>query len=189
MNLKKLFPFLFSVMLVFSFSSSAHAEFFSISAGVPVAHEISNSDLEADGVSGYMAHFKLPIMIGMGLESYETKIDHSSSTVSDAKLATTMYDVFWLMPIPLINITIGAGLGTAELTCEVTDSGTTSKCSDYYEKGAVTQFWGQLGFYVFPLVDLHLSYHSVSGKLKGKDDEPDESLDGNLYAIGVSILF
>ena len=186
MLMKRVFPFVFSVMLVLSFNSSAQAEFFSVSAGVPVAHNLSNSDLDADGVSGYLVHFKLPIMLGLGLESYETKIDHTSDLVTDMKLKTTMYDIFWLLPIPIINITIGAGLGSAEMTCDVAPD---KDCGFYYDKGAVTQFWGQFGVPIFPFIDLHVSYHQISGDVKGKEGADDESVDSTLYAIGASIIF
>lgn len=188
MILKKIFPLLFSAMLIFSFGSSAQAEFFSISAGVPVVHNLSNADYDSDGVSGYLVHVKLPIMIGLGLESYETNIDHSASNVSDAKLKTTMYDLFWLTPIPIINFSIGAGLGSAELTCNVDDSADGS-CSDYYDKGSVSQLWAQLGIPIFPFIDLHVSYHKITGDIKGKGDVSDESVDGDLFAFGASIIF
>jgi len=178
-----------TVVCVFTFfSSAAHAEFFSVSAGIPVAHNLSNSDLDTDGVSGYLVHLKLPIMLGLGMESYETKIDHSSTAVADMKLNTTMYDVFWLTPIPVINLTIGAGIGTVKASCEVTGT-TPGKCSDYYDTGTVTQLWGQLGINVLPFIDLHVSYHQISGDLKGKNGTDDSSVDGNMYAVGASIIF
>lgn len=183
---KKLFPILISALLVLAFASSAQAEFFSISAGMPVSHSISNDDMKADGVSGYLVHVKLPIMLGLGLESYETKMDHDDSNVSDMKMTTTMYDIFWLTPIPIINFTIGAGLGTAEFACDVAGG---TKCDDYYETGAVTQLWGQLGINVLPFIDLHVSYHQISGEIKGKGSVSDASVDGTLYAVGASIIF
>ena len=185
---RKIFPFIVSVFMVLSFSSSAQAEFFSISAGVPVAHSLSNKELKTDGVSGYLVHFKLPIMIGLGMEAYETKIDYSatSTTVTDMKLTTNMYDIFWLTPIPIINFTIGAGAGTAELSCSITGG---AKCSDSYDKGTVTQLWGQLGFSPLPFIDLHASYHNVSGDLKGKAGNADYGVGGVVYAVGASIIF
>ncbi len=191
---RKIFPFIASAFMVLSFSSSAQAEFFSISAGMPVSHSFSNSELETDSVSGYLVHFKLPIMIGLGMEAYETKIDFSdtNAVVTDMKLSTTMYDIFWLTPIPIINFTIGAGAGTAELSCK---TGTSGSCSDSYDKGTVTQLWGQLGFSPISFIDLHVSYHSISGDLKGKGIDSngnpiaDYGVGGTLYAIGASIIF
>jgi hypothetical protein len=190
---RKIFPFIVSVFMVLSFSSSAQAEFFSVSAGIPVAHSFSNSSLDSDGVSGYLVHFKLPIMIGLGMEAYETKIDYVDPdpdvTIADMKLSTNMYDIFWLTPIPIINLTIGAGFGTAELSCDITATLGTSECSDNYEKGVVTQLWGQLGFNPIPLVDLHVSYHNISGEVKGKGSNKNYGVGGTLYAVGASIIF
>lgn len=190
MTNKRIFSILVSALLVFSFSGAAHAEFFSVGAGVPVSHSISNDDMDTDGVSGYMVHVKLPIMLGLGMENYETKIDHSDSTVSDMKLKTNMYDIFWLTPIPVINVTIGAGLGTVEAECDVSVVTTNdASCSDYYDKGTVTQFWGQLGMNVLPFIDVHVSYHQISGDLKGKNGTSDASVDGTLLAAGISFIF
>ncbi|MFH2131439.1 MAG: hypothetical protein ABIK68_13775 [bacterium] len=183
---RKIFPFLVAAFLSLSFSSSAQAEFFSISAGVPVSHNLSNSNLESDGVSGYLVHFKLPIMIGLGMESYETKIKYSDPSVSDMKLATNMVDIFWLTPIPVINVTLGAGAGTADLSCSVA-GGTT--CSNYYDKGTVTQLWAQLGISPIPFLDVHVSYHSVSGDVKGKGSNSDLNVGGTVIAVGASIIF
>ena len=185
---RKIFPFIISVFMVLFYSSSAQAEFFSVSAGVPVSHSFSNSDLDSDGVSGYLVHFKLPIMIGLGMEAYETKINYSDATVSDMKLATNMYDIFWLTPIPVINFTIGVGAGTAELSCTVINV-TVTQCSDYYEKGTATQFWAQLGFNPVPLIDFHVSYHNVSSGVKSRSDGSKFNVGGTVYAVGASIIF
>lgn len=183
---RKIFPLICSVLLIFSFSSPAKAEFFSISAGVPVAHSISNSNMETDGVNGFFAHFKLPIMIGLGIETYETGIDYDDPGVSDMSLKTNMYDIFWLTPVPVVNFTIGAGLGTVELECDVADG---SQCSDFLDKGGATQIWAQLGFNVLPLLDLHVSYHQISGTVGGKNGADDEKIDGTVYGVGASFIF
>ncbi|NQU64727.1 MAG: hypothetical protein HQ517_10675 [SAR324 cluster bacterium] len=176
---RKIFPFIVSVFMVLSFSSSAQAEFFSVSAGIPVSHTFSNSGIESDGVSGFLVHLKLPIMIGLGMESYETGI---KSTDSDTKLATNMYDIFWMTPIPVINFTIGAGFGTAEKTC-----GNGSDCG--FDKSPLTQVWGQLGFSPIPVIDVHMSYHKVSGDMKAKDGGGSVDVGGTVMAVGASIIF
>lgn len=183
---RKIFPFVVAVFMILSFASSAQAEFFSVSAGIPVSHSLENSDLESDGVSGFLVHFKLPIMIGLGMEAYNTDIKFADPDVTDMKLATNMYDIFWMAPIPVINITIGAGFGTVELSCSVLGG---TECSDYFEKGVVTQYWGQLGFSPLPLFDLHVSYHKTAGKVLGKDNSDDMEIDGTVMAVGASIIF
>ncbi len=196
---RKLFSIIFAGLLICTFNTSAFAELFSVSVGVPVMHTTStswetvNGDVETDGVSGAMAHVKFPIMIGLGLEVYETKLKSpDSSGMEDIKLNTQMIDVFYLTPIPIVNFTIGLGIGNVSLDCDV--SGGT-KCSDYWEAGGMGsayQWWGQLGFPIFPFLDIHLSYHSVNAKVKAKDDVTgieDEKFDGNVIGLGVAFVF
>lgn len=181
-------------LIACTFSTNAFAELFSVSAGIPVSHSITSkwsddSEIETDGVSGVMLHVKFPIMIGVGYESYATKIKSpSSSSFDDIELSTTMYDVFYLTPVPIVNFTIGVGIGSSTLECEDSSG---AKCSDNYEAGSIgssTQFWGQLGFPVFPMLDIHLSYHSVSAKVKGKEVD-DLTFNGNMIGLGAAFIF
>ena len=193
MNVKKLVSVIVTAIVISSFSSNAFAELFSVSAGVPISHSFSGEwssageKVESDGVSGYFFHVKFPIMIGVGLETYETKIKApTGANFDDMKLATSIYDVFYLLPIPVINITIGIGAGNVSLDCAVT-GGTT--CSDYFEDGTATQWWGQFGFPIFPFLDIHVSYYNVTVKVKGKDTNDDLSFDGTVMAVGAAFIF
>jgi len=105
-----LLPLILGFMLLFG--SPLKAELFSVSAGIPLSHDIKDENLESDGVSGFFFHVKFPILVGVGLENYETKIKDS-----DTKIGTTMYDIFYLLPIPVINLTVGLGAGQSELKC------------------------------------------------------------------------
>lgn len=191
---KKIFSMIAAGLLVCGFSSSASAELLSISAGLPVAHTFSSEwsggeSHESDGVSGAMVHVKLPIMIGIGYEAYETKIKGiDSSSPDNIVLNTTLYDIFWLTPIPIINFTIGAGFGSSELEC----SATGFKCSDGYEAGSLgqtTQYYLQLGVPIIPLFDIHASYHQVSATVPGKSGFDDETFEGNVIGLGVAFTF
>ena len=192
MNIKKLLSLAVAAFMILAFSTSAFAEFFSVSAGIPIQHTFtgkwsgSDETVEADSVSGYMLHVKFPIMIGVGLESYETSLKApSSSFPDDMKLTTTLYDLFYLLPIPVVNITVGIGVGNMTLDCTLT-GGT---CDDVYEAGAATQIWGQFGFPIFPFLDLHASYHNVSAKVKGKDNNDDLTFNGYVIALGAAFIF
>ena len=89
-------------------STSAFAELFSISAGAPFSHSFADTKVfESDGVSGFFIAGKLPIMVGVGIESYKTKLKNSTTT-----LATSMYDIFYQLPIPIVNLTLGLGTGS-----------------------------------------------------------------------------
>ena len=162
-----------SIML---FGNTLRAEFFSISAGVPLSHDIADENLSSDGVSGYFFHVKFPILVGVGLENYETKIKDSKT-----KIGTTMYDIFYLLPIPIINLTVGLGAGETELLC--------TTCSSSYDKGTATQFYTSLGIPFLGIMDAHLSYHSVNSTIKAKSGSDEYKTGGNVIGAGFSIGF
>ena len=148
-----LLPLILGFMLVFG--SPLKAELFSVSAGIPLSHDIKDENLDSDGVSGFFFHVKFPILVGVGLENYETKIKDL-----DTKIATTMYDIFYLLPIPVINLTVGLGAGQSELKC--------STCSSSYDVGTATQIYSSLGFPILGIMDAHLSYRIVNSSVKSK---------------------
>ena len=166
-----------SIML---FSNTLRAEFFSISAGVPLSHDIADENISSDGVSGYFFHVKFPILVGVGLENYETKIKEKIDN-SIAKIGTTMYDIFYLLPIPIINLTVGLGAGETELLC--------TNCSSNYDKGTATQFYTSLGIPLLGIMDAHLSYRSVNSTIKAKSGSDEYKTGGNVIGAGISIGF
>lgn len=57
----------------------------------------------SDGVSSSFVHAKLPLIpVGLGIESYKTKVKDSAPL----KIATMMVDIFYLLPVPIINLTL-----------------------------------------------------------------------------------
>ena len=167
-------PFLVASIMLFG--NTLRAEFFSISAGVPLSHDIADENISSDGVSGYFFHVKFPILVGVGLESYETKIKDSTT-----KIGTTMYDIFYLLPIPIINLTVGLGAGETELLC--------TTCSSKYDKGTATQFYTSLGIPFLGIMDAHLSYRSVNSTIKAKTESDEYKTGGNVIGAGISIGF
>ena len=167
-------PFLVASIMLFG--NTLRAEFFSISAGVPLSHDIADENISSDGVSGYFFHVKFPILVGVGLENYETKIKDSTT-----KIGTTMYDIFYLLPIPIINLTVGLGAGETELLC--------TNCSSNYDKGTATQFYTSLGIPLLGIMDAHLSYRSVNSTIKAKSGSDEYKTGGNVIGAGISIGF
>ena len=164
------------------FSTQAFA-LINLSVGVPFSHTFTKEDdggnkIETDGVSGTFIQIGIPILPGIGMDNYETKVKDS-----DTKIATTMYNLYYLLPIPVINLTFGVGVGNTEIKCET--------CSAIYEKGGATQFYASFGFPIIPLFDLHLSYRSVSSKVKGKgaNEGNDVDLGGNVMGLGIGFNF
>ncbi|MBU3915016.1 hypothetical protein KKA14_05715 [bacterium] len=186
---RKLFSFAVAAFVVFTFSTSAFAEFFSVSAGIPVSYAFTDTTVEADGMpSGAVVHVKFPIMVGVGYESYVAKIKNTTDA-TDTKMTTNMFDVFYLFPIPVINFTLGLGAGTATIDCSIIGGGGT--CADNFDPAQALQWWAQLGFPIFPFLDIHASYHSVTAiaKYNGSGSGEDADLSGTMMALGVSFIF
>jgi len=164
------------------YSTSAFAELFSVRAGVPFSHSFADTNVaESDGVGGVFLAAKLPIMVGVGIESYKTKLNNSTKT-----LATSMYDIFYQLPIPIVNLTLGLGMGSTELQC--------GSCSTF-DKGSATQWYTSVGIPIFPFFDAHLSLRRVSSKIKtnaaseGTPNGTEYDLGGTVAGIGIAFGF
>ena len=162
-------------------STSAFAELFSVSAGVPFSHSFADTKVESDGVSGFFLAAKLPIMVGVGIESYKTKLKNSTTI-----LATSMYDIFYQLPIPIVNLTLGLGMGSTELQC--------GSCSTF-DKGSATQWYTSVGIPFLPFFDVHLSLRRVSSKIKtnaasgGTPKGTEYDVGGTVAGIGIAFGF
>ena len=170
------------------FSTTQAFALFSVSVGVPFSHSFSK-DYKSDGTSGYFLAVKLPIMAGVGIDKYETK----SKDLSGLKLETSMYNIFYQFPIPIINLTLGLGMGETELTCSAGTLGSgTGNCSTIYDKGNASQWYTSVGIPIIPFFDLHVSYRSVtSKKMKVKAPYGDDTLDysGSVMGLGIGFNF
>ena len=182
MKAKIILSTLAATILIFS-STQAFA-LFSISAGVPISQSFTVKDssgatIESDGVSGVFLHASLPILVGFGVENYTTAI--KGTTPID--LATSMYDIFYQLPIPIVNLTIGLGTGSTELQCTL--------CSAAYDKGTPTQWYASLGVPFFPFFDMHLSYRSITSKMaiKAAAGGGEVDLSGNVTGVGIMFSF
>lgn len=195
MFLKKLVTVAAALIMAVSLSSNAFAELFSVSIGIPIQHTFTSEwdggdTVESDGVSGAMVHVKFPVMLGIGYETYQTNIkSFNDAQIDDISLAINMLDLFWLTPIPIVNFTIGVGIGTTTFDCKYANG---DSCSDVYEAGGFAsayQWYAQLGFNFLPFLDAHLSYHGVTAKVKEKDSGDTSSFNGNVIGLGVAFIF
>ena len=144
------------------FSTQAFA-LVNFSVGVPLSHtmtgqDTSGNDIESDGVSGTFVQIGVPILPGIGLDNYKTKIKNQYSS-TEIELETTMYNLYYLLPIPIVNLTIGVGVGKTNFLCDGSD------CT-WQDGGSATQWYTSFGIPIIPLFDLHLSYRSVSSKIE-----------------------
>ena len=160
-----------------------------ISVGVPLSHTMTgkdtqDNDLESDGVSGTFVQIGIPILPGIGMDNYKTKLKCSGCNV-DLHLETTMYNLYYLLPIPIINLTVGVGAGKTKFLCDGSD------CA-WQDGGTASQWYTSLGFPIIPLFDLHLSYRSVSSKIEtttGSDKGKKDDVGGNVMGLGIGFNF
>jgi hypothetical protein len=180
----------------------AWADTLSVSADLPVSSSItvkqaanaasgnpaSTTTFDSKSISGYTLGLSFPFLIGLGYENYSSSL---SKGVPAGTLKfdydVTMYDIFLNLPLPVINIAIGAGMGTGKIANEKLNGvsqTSTSKDAD------LTQWFASLGIPVAKLVDLHVGYHSFSGTNKTKTvTQSDRKVDGSMYSVGVKIGF
>ena len=178
--MKKIILTVFAASSLLLYSTQAFA-LLSVSVGVPLSHtftgkESDGTEIKSDGVSGAFIQVGVPMLPGIGMDSYKTKLKDQTPTV---EVATMIYNLYYLLPIPIINLTLGVGVGSTELQC--------STCAAF-DKGSASQWYASFGMPIIPLFDLHLSYRSVSSKIKiisgGEHD-----LSGNVMGLGIGFNF
>ena len=163
------------------FYSTQEFALLNFSAGIPFSHTITGKysdgrEVKSDGVSGMFIQVGMPIFPGVGMDSYKTKLKDTT-----IELATMIYNLYYLLPIPIINLPLGVGAGSTELKCDV--------CSSIFDKGSATQWYASFGMPIIPLFDLHLSYRSVSSKIKVKGTSSEHDFSGNVMGLGIGFNF
>ena len=178
----------FAASSLLFYSTQAFA-LLNFSAGVPFSHTVTGKmkggeEIKTDGVSGIFIQIGLPIFPGIGMDNYKTKIKANAGNNNTAHdLSTTIYNLYYLLPIPIINLTLGAGVGGTTLDCSV--------CAASYDKGSASQWYASLGMPIIPLFDLHLSYRSVKTKIKIKSSAGggEHDYSGNVMGLGIGFNF
>jgi len=179
--MKKIILTVFAATSLLLYSTQAFA-LLSVSVGVPLAYSSteggSNSNME-----GYFLGVQLPFALGLGMDSHKVKSDTGSTEVH-----TNMYNLFYQLPIPVINLILGVGTGSQELICD--DVGNGTSCSDSFDKGSATQLYTSIGFPIIPLFDIHLSYRSITAKnIADKSDGEKYDNSGSVTGIGLAFNF
>ena len=169
-----------SSLLLYSTPSFALLNF---SVGVPLSHTFTGKyhngeEVKSDGVSGAFIQVGVPLLPGIGMDSYKTKLKDNTPTI---EVATMIYNLYYLLPIPVINLTLGVGVGSTELQCDT--------CATSFDKGSASQWYASFGMPIIPLFDLHLSYRSVSSKIKTKTGSAEHDLGGNVMGLGIGFNF
>ena len=206
--MKKIILTVFAATSLLLYSTPSFA--FSISVGVPVGSTITGevpagrTQFESEGVSGYFLGVQLPFAVGLGLDSYKTnlKVDPGES---ELKLATSMYNLYYQLPVPVINLIIGIGTGKHTMECatckegymssvsyDSNDDGTKDKTESWnsgYKSGSVSQWYASIGMPIMPLFDIHLSYRSITSKKVVSSGVTELDLSSNVTGIGFAFNF
>ena len=165
----------------------------SLSVGVPISASIKGDDGSdvADGASGYFIGVQLPFGLGLGMDSHKTTLKGDNDPA--VKVATSMYNLYYQLPVPVVSLIFGLGTGNTNLDCADLyggDGDSVVSCDAAYDKGAATQWYTSIGFPLIPLFDIHLSYRSITSKNvkeKGGTDNPD--LSSTITGIGLAFNF
>ena len=106
--MKKIILAVFAASSLLLYSTPSFA--ISLSVGVPVAATIPGDDgtAETDGTSGYFLGVQLPFGLGLGMDSHKTKFKDST-----AKVATSMYNLYYQLPVPVVSLILGLGTGNS----------------------------------------------------------------------------
>jgi hypothetical protein len=179
--MKKIILTVFAASSLLLYSTQAFA-LINFSVGVPLSHSFADTKVaESDGVSGYFIQIGVPMLPGLGMDSYETKLKCEGCD-EVPKISTTMYNLYYLLPIPIVNLTIGVGTGKIQ----------------YYwgsvagDDAAATQWYTSFGIPIIPLFDLHLSYRSISSKMEstsGEDKGTKYDFGGSVMGLGIGFNF
>ena len=181
--MKKIILTVFAASSLLLYSTQAFA-LLNFSVGVPLSHTFTGKynggtdEVKSDGVSGAFIQVGVPLLPGIGMDSYKTKLKDQTPTI---EVATMIYNLYYLLPIPIINLTLGVGVGSTEAQC--------SYCAATYDKGSASQWYASFGMPIIPLFDLHLSYRSVSSKIKNKSGSMEHDVSGNVMGLGIGFNF
>ena len=195
--MKKIILTVFAASSLLLYSTPSFA-LVSVSVGMPMGQTITGKiagrsyGMAPDKTSGYFLAVQLPFAIGFGIDSYTTKFKTDGSEGAwgaggDASLKTNMTNIFYQLPVPVVNLIIGLGMGTTEYDCKTSDG---KGCSAYYDKGSATQWYTSIGMPIIPFFDIHLSYRSVTAKnikIKGTELKDDNS--GSVTGVGIAFNF
>ena len=182
--MKKIILTVFAASSLLLYSTPSFA--ISLSVGVPVAASIPGDDgtAETDGTSGYFLGVQLPFGLGLGMDSHITKFKDST-----VKVATSMYNLYYQLPVPVVSLILGLGTGNSNYDCPDSGEG-YGTCAEQYDKGAATQWYTSIGFPIIPFFDIHLSYRSITSKnVKYKASGNKEDVSGTITGIGLAFNF
>ena len=198
--MKKIILTVFAVTSLLLYSTPSFA-LVSVSVGIPMSQAITGTkggDANynktygnvPDKTGGYFLGVSF-LSIGLGIDSYTTKFKTGDcngcwNAAYNAGLKTNMTNIFYQLPVPVVNLIIGLGTGTTEYVGKVNGK----EFSDLFEKGSASQWYTSIGMPLIPLFDIHLSYRSITSKnIKEKLDGEKTDNSGSVTGLGLAFNF
>ena len=194
--MKKIILTVFAATSLLLYSTPSFA-IVSVSVGMPMSQTITGTYSGAsfgnapDKTSGYFLGVSF-LSIGLGIDSYTTKFKTGDckgcwDAAYGAGLKTNMTNIFYQLPVPIVNLIIGLGTGTTEYV-GTNDDG--KDFSVFFDKGSATQWYTSIGIPLIPLFDIHLSYRSITAKnIASKYDGEKYDNSGSVTGIGLAFNF
>ena len=182
--MKKIILTVFAASSLLLYSTPSFA--ISLSVGVPIGASLKADDGSevADGASGYFLGVQLPFGLGLGMDSHKTTL---KDTDGKLKIATSMYNLYYQLPVPVVSLILGLGVGSSNFDCPDQGHGT---CAEQHDKGAATQWYTSIGMPILPLFDIHLSYRSITSKnITEKSNKEKSDVSGTVTGIGLAFNF
>jgi len=197
--MKKIILTVFAATSLLLYSTPSFA-LLSVSVGMPMGATVPAKDSDGDpvwdvdGTSGYFIGVQLPFAVGLGVDSHKIGLKNTPTR----KLATDIYNIFYQLPIPVVNLILGLGTGKQTVECPTCAEGTmvsevyngeTSTYNGGFKPGSVTQWYTSIGIPILPLFDIHLSYRSITSKniVAGGDTKMDYS--STVTGLGIAFNF
>ena len=187
--MKKIILTVFAASSLLLYSTPSFA-IVSVSVGMPMSQAITDGNAP-DKTGGYFLGVSF-LSIGLGIDSYTTKFKTGDckgcwEAEVDAGLKTNMTNIFYQLPVPIVNLIIGLGTGTTEYVGTHTNG---NDFSVYFDKGSASQWYTSIGMPLIPLFDIHLSYRSITAKnIKDKGEGTKDDNSGSVTGIGLAFNF
>ena len=172
--MKKIIITVFAASSLLLYSTPSFA-LLSVSVGMPVSLECEET-CETDSLSGYFLGVQLPFALGLGIDN----IKHKSKGDTLAGVID-IYNIFYQLPIPVINLIFGLGVGSISVEGDG---------SEDWGKGSASQWYTSIGLPILPLFDFHISYRSITTKdLELPDGRKTDSSKSTVMGAGFAFNF
>ncbi len=157
-----------------------------VSLEIPVNYSF-NTPSEGDALEtssmpfGILFYAQSPYQIGFGLEKYYINlVDNSTGNSVDNRVSILMIDAMYTLPVPVVIIELGVGIGYAGV--EGTNEGNFKTTMAY-------QYFFRAGIPIKDICQVYLNFHKVTAQIELQSDDFYLEAGGIMSSLGVGIKF